>query len=93
MGLAGPSPPCSPQIFIFIFIFLLFFKIKKREWGSGSPEGRGAVPPGPQCPRRLRSPPPPPLSGSRAAAHVVPCQIPGGSGGHVSGRLQLRRPA
>ena len=33
----------------------------------------------------------PSLSGSRAAAHMVPCQIPGGSVGHVSGSQQRRR--
>lgn len=31
------------------------------------------------------------LSGSRAAAHMVPCQIPGRSLGHVSGSQQRRR--
>lgn len=35
---------------------------------------------------------PGPLSGSRAAAHMVPCQIPSGSGGHVSGSWQLSQP-
>ncbi|CAI9174922.1 unnamed protein product [Rangifer tarandus platyrhynchus] len=41
---------------------------------------------------RLRSPPSGPLSGSRAAAHVVACQIPGGSGGHVSGNQRSTGP-
>lgn len=35
---------------------------------------------------------PPPLSGSRAAAHMVPCQIPGGSVGHVWESQQRCRP-
>lgn len=33
----------------------------------------------------------PPLSGSRAATHMVPCQIPGGSVGHVSESQQRGR--
>lgn len=80
--------------------FFLSFKIQEGRvggWGAGcccSREEHGAHP----SLAALASPPasfpasPGPLSGSRAAAHMVPCQIPGGSGGHVSGSLQLRRP-
>lgn len=65
-----------------------------REAVSGLQEKRGthprAAPPAPPpvfVPRLPR-----PLSRSRAAAHMVPCQIPGGSVGHVSASQQLRRP-
>lgn len=80
--------------------FFLSFKIQEGRvggWGTGcccSREEHGAHP----SLAALASPPasfpasPGPLSGSRAAAHMVPCQIPGGSGGHVSGSLQLHRP-
>lgn len=81
------SSPTSLSTAILFFFFPS--KYKKAECGGGA---------GCSCRAPPASPPasfpasPGPLSSSRAAAHMVPCQIPGGSGGHVSGSLPLHRP-
>lgn len=79
-------------------LFFLSFKIQKKKAGGGGLLQLAGEAGGSSLPGHPASPPasfpasPGPLSGSRAAAHMVPCQIPGGSGGHVSGSLQRHRP-
>lgn len=78
-------------------LFFLSFKIQKKAGGGGllqlaGEAGGSSLPGHPASPPASFPASPGPLSGSRAAAHMVPCQIPGGSGGHVSGSLQRHRP-
>ena len=97
MGLAGILSPSAFRINSFLF-FLSSTNTKRRRWRAPPPCRRSVelTPAGSDghaglsagfVPRL-----PGPLSGSRAAAHVVPCQIPGGSGGHVSGNQRSTGP-
>lgn len=84
----GPADNLSHLLSTAI-LYCCFFpsKYKRRAWGALLAGGAPASPPPASSPAS-----PGPLSGSCAAAHMVACQIPSGSGGHVSGSWQLSQP-
>lgn len=94
VGGAGsdPFPPHSPIICLFV-CFISSSSCNEGSEVSSRREAHGSQPLRLASSLHRASSPiaSPSLSGSRAAAHMVPCQIPGGSVGHVSGSQQRRR--